>query len=146
MQVNYTIKDYQFKEMSKGKGIVRWFLLDDQGKERVIGAMAKIGLTNNITSIKPIHAREQPLIDVLRKAQVDERIVVDFSDYNNKHPRGSMRNQKITAQTKKIADDYEDSLINDFESLKDHKMRIVKLIALSCLVLTAFLFAKDSFF
>ena len=145
MQVNYTIKNYQFKEMSKGRGIVKWFLRDDQGQERVISAVAKIGLTNNITSIHPIHHREMPLIDVLSKASIDERIVVDFTEYNNKYPRGSSP-KKVTAKTKKVADGYADSLINDFESLKDHKMRLVKLVGLSVLILTAFVFAKDSFF
>jgi hypothetical protein len=146
MQINYTVKNYQFKETSKGKGIIKYHLVDDQGKERVISAIGKLGFQGKIKSVHPIHHREMPLIEVLSKASLNEKIMVDFTEYNQKYPRGSMRTQKIEARTTKIADPYEESLINDLDSIKSHKMRLFKLAGVAVLVFIAYMSARNSFF
>ncbi len=146
MQVNYTVKNYQFRETAKGKGIVKYYLVDDQGKERVVSAIAQLGLTKKIKSVHAIHHRESPLIDVLSKADLNEKIQVDFTDYNNKYPRATDNPKKISARSTKIVDPYDASLIKDLSSLKNHKLRLIKLIALSVLVLTAYLFVRQGFF
>jgi len=146
MQIYYTVKNYQFRETTKGKGIIKYYLVDDQGKERVVSAIAKLGFTNKIKSVHPIHHRETPLIDVLSKAAIDERILVDFTEYNNKYPRADRGPKKITAQSTRVIDPYTESLITDMSSITKNKMRIIKLVALSLLVFTAYLFVRQGFF
>ena len=146
MQINYIIKNYQFRETTKGKGIVKYHLVDDQGKERVVSAIATLGFNKKIKSVHPIHFREQPLIDALAKSAINDKIRVDFTEFNKMHPRGSTRTQKMTVETNRTVDDYQDSLINDLSSLKDNKFRLFKLFALSVLVLVAVLSVLNGFF
>ena len=133
------------KETTKGKGIVRYVLVGDQGHEREVSAIATLG-KKGIKSVRPIHHREQPLIDVLAKASINEVIEVDFGPYNKQYPRDHRGPKEIVARTTKIADPYQDSLIRDFNSIKDQKLRILKLVGLSILMLTAIMFAKEGFF
>lgn len=144
MILKYKLKSSMVKETTKGKGIVRYVLVGDQGHEREVSAIATLG-KKGIKSVRPIHHREQPLIDVLLKASINEVIEVDFGPYNKEHPRDH-RAKDIVARTTKIADPYEESLITDFNSIKDHKFRILKLVGLSILMLTAIMFAKEGFF
>jgi len=147
MVINYTLKNYQFRETSKGKGIVKYLLVDEQGKQRIVSAIADLGFGNKIKSVHPIHHREMPLINILSKAQINEKITVDFTEYNNKHPRGSVEARKIEAvRTDKVSDPYNDSLIKDFDSLSSHKYRLLKLVLVSALVVVAIGFVMNGFF
>lgn len=151
MILRYKIKTFRLKETTKDRGIVRYVLVEGQGSTREVSAIAVLGgnsisslhSTHRIKSIHAIHKREKPLIDVLAKSSVGDIIEVDFSAYNNNHPRGS---KTMYAKSTKVVDPYQESLITDIHSLKHHKSRILKLVGLSALVLTAFIFAKDSFF
>ena len=147
MVINYTLKNYQFRETSKGKGIVKYLLVDEQGKQRIVSAIADLGFGNKIKSVHPIHHRETPLINILSKAQINEKITVDFTEYNNKYPRGSVEARKIEAvRTDKVSDPYNDSLIKDFDSLSSHKYRLLKLVLVSALVVVAIGFVMNGFF
>ena len=147
MVINYTLKNYQFRETSKGKGIVKYLLIDEQGKQRIVSAIADLGFGNKIKSVHPIHHREMPLINILSKAQINEKITVDFTEYNNKYPRGSVEARKIEAvRTDKVSDPYNDSLIKDFDSLSSHKYRLLKLVLVSALVVVAIGFVMNGFF
>jgi len=147
MVINYTLKNYQFRETSKGKGIVKYLLVDEQGKQRIVSAIADLGFGNKIKSVHPIHHREMPLINILSKAQINEKITVDFTEYNNKYPRGSVEARKIEAvRTDKVSDPYNDSLIKDFDSLSSHKYRLLKLVLVSALVVVAIGFVMNGFF
>ena len=132
--------------MSKGKGIVRYILVGSQGNTREVSAIANLDKKGAVKTVRPLHQREQPLIDVLMKASVNEIIEVDFTAYNNKYPRDYKGSKTVVARTTKATDHYQESLITDLSTVKEHKLRLVKLIALSVLVLTAILFAKDGFF
>ncbi len=148
MVINYTLKNYQLRETTRGKGIIKYLLVDEQGKKRIVSAIANLGFGNKVKSIHPIHHRETPLIDVLAKAEINEKITVDFTEYNNKYPRGSsVEARKIEAvRTDKIKDPYEDSLISDFESIPKHKFRLLKLLLASVLAVIAMLFVINGFF
>ena len=147
MVINYTLKNYQFRETTKGKGIVKYLLIDEQGKKRIVSAIANLGYGKRIKSVHPIHKRELPLIVVLSKAEINEKITVNFTEYNEKYPRGSAGPKKIEAvKTDKVIDDYSDSLIQDIDSLKNHKMRFVKLFAASAFAVVAILFVINGFF
>lgn len=147
MVINYTLKNYQFRETTKGKGIVKYLLVDEQGQKRVVSAIANLGFGNKIKSIHPIHKRELPLIDVLAKAEINEKITVDFTDYNNKYPRASLESKKIEAiKTDKVIDPYNESLIQDIDSLKNNKFKILKLFLASALAVVAILFVLNGFF
>ena len=147
MVINYTLKNYQFKETTKGKGIVKYLLIDEQGQKRIVSAIANLGYGKKIKSVHPIHKRELPLTDVLFKSEINEKITVDFTEYNNKHPRGSAGAKKIeTVQTDKVVDDYGESLIQDIDSIKHHKVRFLKLFLASILAVVAIIFVMSGFF
>lgn len=141
MIINYTLKNYQFKETTKGKAIIKYLLVDEQSKTRVVSAIASLGFRNKIKSVHPIHQREQPLIDILFTAEINERITVDFTDYNDKHPRGNTDTRRIDGvSSDKVVDKYQESLISDLDSITHHKGRLLKLILASMFVVIAMMF------
>jgi len=147
MVINYTLKNYQFRETTKGKGIVKYLLVDEQGKKRIVSAIANLGYGHKIKSVHPIHHREMPLIEALFNAQINEKLMVDFTEYNHKYPRGSGEARKIeTVRTDKVTDPYNESLITDFESIKKHKFRLLKLVLTSALAVLAIIFVINGFF
>ncbi len=147
MVINYTLKNYQFKETTKGRGIVKYLLVDEQGNKRIVSAIAHLGFGNKIKSVHPIHHRETPLIDILFTAQVNDKITVDFTEYNNKYPRGSAATRKIEAvRTDKVSNPYNESLISDLDSIGNHKFRLLKLVLTSALAVVAILFVINGFF
>ena len=84
---NYTVKEKTHKIISSSKASVRYVLVDEQGEERVVEAVAKLGLAKRIKSIRPIYHRETPLVDALSKASLNDLISVDFSEFNQNNPR-----------------------------------------------------------
>jgi len=147
MVINYTLKNYQFKETTKKKGLVKYLLVDDQGNKRIVSAIADLGIGQKIKAVHPIHHREMPLIEILATAQVNDKITVDFTEYNNKHPRSSVETRKIEAvRTDKVIDPYNESLISDIDSIGQHKFRLLKLVLTSALAVVAILFVINGFF
>lgn len=84
----YRIEDIIFTELSPKKGSIEYFLVDTLGHKRKVTGIAKLGLNRKIKSVKAVFHREVPLIDALIKADVNQRISVDFSEFNEKYPRG----------------------------------------------------------
>ncbi|WP_299873778.1 hypothetical protein [uncultured Cocleimonas sp.] len=132
-RIRYRLKQQKFKEVSSGKGVVEYFLVDEYGNERSVSAMAKLNWRKQLSSIKPIHHRELPLVEALAKASINETIEVDFTDFNKKFKRGSIRKQKISVPKVKVSNK---NHITDMGSVIDHKGRLMQLLAYS---LVAFL-------
>ncbi len=61
-RIRYCLKQQKFKEVSAGKGVVQYFLIDEFGNERTVSAMAKLNWRKQLNSIKLIHHRELPFI------------------------------------------------------------------------------------
>ncbi len=87
MRKIFTIKNSNFKEISKDKGAIDFLLVDDTGEKRTVSAIAKLGRNKRIISVNAIHKRETPLVEALAKAAVKDTIEVDFTGFNNAHPR-----------------------------------------------------------
>ncbi len=145
MFVSYTVKNYQFKETAKGRGIISYIIVDDQGNKRTVSALAHMGMRDKIKSVRPIYKRELPLIQALIKSSLNEKIEVDFTDYNNNNPRGEMSAKEIGVRKKEIPDDYHENAINDFDEIKENKFRLFQLLALGALVLAALMSLNHSF-
>ncbi len=128
--IRYTITGYNFTEISGGKGSIEYKLTDDFGNERTVTAMAKLNLFNKVSSVRPIYHRELPLIQALAQTKLNQSVIVDFSEYNKKYPRGSMRKQKITVPSVSIRSTRL-SGIDSFASLADNKRRLFKLMLAS---------------
>lgn len=129
-RIRYTVTGYNFTEISSGNGSIEYQLTDDFGNERTVTATAKVNLFNKISSVSPIYNRELPLIKALSRAKINESVIVDFSEYNKKYPRGSMRKQKISVPSLGLSSTGLSS-IDSFGSLADNKSRLVKLIMFS---------------
>lgn len=146
MFVSYTVKNYQFKETAENRGILSYLIVDTHGNKRTISALAHMGRGNKIKSLRPINKRELPLIQVLVKSSINEKIEVDFTAYNKLHPRGESAPKKPMVREKKIPNEHKDHKINDMGSLGDNKFRLFQLVALGALVLAAFMSLNHSFF
>jgi len=127
-RIRYRLKQQKFKEVSSGKGVVEYFLVDEYGNERSVSAMAKLNWRKQLSSIKPIHHRELPLVEALAKASINETIEVDFTDFNIKFKRGSIRKQKISVPKVKVSNK---NHITDMSSVIDNKGRLMQLLAYS---------------
>ena len=129
-RIRYTVTGYDFTEISRGKGCVEYRLTDDFGNERTVTAMAKLNVFNKVSKVKPIYHRELPLIRALALTKLNQSVTVDFSEYNKKHPRGSMRKQQISVpsiSTNSTGLSGMDSL----GSFADNKLRLLKLMLVS---------------
>jgi len=145
MFVSYTVKNYQFKETSKGRGIISYQIIDTHGNKRTISALAHLGMRGKIKSARPIHKRELPLLEVLMKSSINEKIEVDFTDFNANHSRDNV-SKNIGVREKEIPDDIVDHTIHDFDEIGRNKFRLFQLVALGALVLAALMSVVHSFF
>lgn len=147
MFVSYTVKSHQFKETSEGRGILSYNIVDTHGIKRTISAVAHMGKNNKIKSLRPINKRELPLIQVLVKSSINERIEVDFTEYNANNPRGAdVVKKDISIRKEQIPYDHKDHSLNDFDSIKENKFRVFQMMALAALVLAALMALRHSFF
>ncbi len=127
-RIRYCLKQQKFKEVSSGKGVVEYFLVDEYDNERTVSAMAKLNWRKQLNTVKPIHHRELPLVQALAKASINETIEVDFTEYNKKYKRGTVRKQKISVPNVKVSNKH---YISDISSVVDNKGRLVQLVAVS---------------
>jgi len=141
-RIRYQITGYNFTEISKGKGSIEYQLMDDFGNERTVTAMATINLFKKVSRVTPIYHRELPLIRELASKKLNDSVIVDFTEFNKKHPRGSMRKQKISVpfRVKNVGT----AQINDFSSLLDNKMRFFQLMFVTVVgfVAVTYVFSK----
>jgi len=144
MRITYTFESYDLRETSKGRGILTYHLKDKNGGERTVSAIVKFGFQNKIKSMHALHHRENPLVKVLQKASVKETIDVDFTEYNEEHPRTSAR--PIAVKNTSLRLEEEKYLIDDMESMSNHKYRIFQMIGLAVLIFFAVMSVKHSFF
>ncbi len=150
MFVTYTVKNHQFKETSEGRGIISYLIVDKHSNQRKISALAHVNKRGKVQSLRPINKRELPLLQVLVKSSVNEKIEVDFSDYNEKNPRqndGSSTSTKdIGVRELKSEFETKDHTIYSIDDIGENKFRLFQMAALAALVLAAIMFVKDGFF
>ncbi len=139
MYKTYTIKSFNFKEISKGKGSLSYYLVDERGDERIVMAKAKRGLIKKIKSIEPIHHRETPLVKALANSSVNDTIVVDFSEFNRKYPRVSTGSQFRKSSAITLHDFNNTQAISTLDSLGVDKFRLLQLFIIACLCLMVIL-------
>ena len=145
MFVSYTVKNHQFKETSKGRGIISYEIADTHGNKRTVSALAQLGMRNKIKSVRPIHKRELPLIQALLKSSVNDKVEVDFTEYNKNNSREDST-KDIGVREKEIPDDFIDHTIYDIDEIGNNKFRLFQLVALGALVLAALMSVGHSFF
>lgn len=129
-RISYCLKQQTFKEVSSGKGVVEYFLIDEYGNQRRVSAMAKLNWRKQLSTVKPIHHRELPLIQALAKAQINETIEVDFTEFNKKYKRGSIRTQRISVPKVKVKVSHKNQ-ITDVGSMVNNKGRLMQLFGYS---------------
>jgi len=142
-RIRYRITGYNFTEISRGKGAIEYQLMDDFGNERTVTAMAHINLFKKISKVTPIYHREFPLIKELANKKLNDSVIVDFTEFNKKHPRGSMRKQKISVPSVRVKN-VGTAQISDFSSLLDNKMRFFQLMLITVVgfISITYLFSK----
>lgn len=145
MFVSYTVKNYQFKETSKRRGIISYEIVDTYGNKRTVSALAQLGMRNKIKSVRPIHKRELPLVQALFKSSVNDKIEVDFTEFNKQNPREHSA-KDIGVREKEIPDDFIDHTIHDINEIGHNKFRLFQLVALGALILVALMSVSHSFF
>lgn len=146
MKITYTLKDYQLRETSKGRGVITYHLVDKAGKNRKVSAIVKLGFRGKITDIHPLHKRESPLTDILKQTEINETIVVDFTEYNLKNPRSSTQPVAVAARNTSVSFEQKDLLLNDMESITRKKGRLFQMLGLGALIFMAIMSVKLSFF
>lgn len=87
MHKSFTIKDAKFKAISKRKGAIYFYLIDEFNEKRTVSAIAKLNWDKKITSVEAVYKRETPLVEALAKASINDKIEVDFVGFNKRHPR-----------------------------------------------------------
>jgi hypothetical protein len=87
MRKTFIIKNSSFKAISHDKGAIDFFLVDESGEKRTVSAVANLGRNKKIKSVTAVHKRETPLINALVKSSIKDTIEVDFTGFNNLHPR-----------------------------------------------------------
>ncbi len=151
MFVTYTVKNFQFKETSEDRGIISYLIVDKHSNKRKISALARVNKRGKIQSVRPINKRELPLLEILVKSSVNEKIEVDFSQYNKENPRdgsaGKMSAPKaIPVRESKSEFETKDHTIYSIDDIGENKFRLFQMVALGALVLVAFMFVQHSFF
>ena len=153
MFVTYTVKNYQFKETSAGRGIISYLIVDKHSNKRKISALAHVNKRGKIQSVRPINKRELPLLQVLVKSSINEKIEVDFSDYNKENPRDEDAQHLHTDSSKTIPvrelkSEFEtkDHTIYSIDDIADNKFRVLQMVALGILIVVAIMFVQYGFF
>ena len=151
MFVTYTVKTKQFKETSKGRGIISYLIVDKHSNKRKVSALAHVNRRGKVKSLRPIHKRELPLLQALVKSSINEKIQVDFTEYNKNNPRnegspklGSLKD--IGVREVKSEFETKDHTIYGIDDIGENKFRLFQMVALGALVLTAIMFVRHGFF
>ncbi len=151
MFVTYTVKTKQFKETSKGRGIISYLIVDKDSNKRKVSALAHVNKRGKVKSLRPIHKRELPLLEVLVKSSINERIEVDFTEYNKNNPRDEDTPQIGSSKdigVREVKNEFEtkDHTIYSVDDIGENKFRLFQMVALGALVLTAIMFVRHGFF
>jgi hypothetical protein len=118
MRKTFIIKNSTFKAISHDKGAIDFHLVDECSEKRTVSAIAKLGRNKKIKSITAIHKKETPLVEALAKASVKDTIEVDFSGFNNAHPR--VVNAALPKVGKRVANTIPQTQNNSFSLTKPH--------------------------
>lgn len=141
MVKTFTIKEYNFKQVSQNKGAIEYILVDEFGQKRTVTAVAKIGWNKKIKSVKPVFKRETPLVQALVSRAVNDQVIVDFAGYNKKYPR------VIATRTSAINGDFTKTKLKshhiDSDSMVIDKYRLAQLLLISILAVVVIVFFKS---
>lgn len=96
----YRIEDIVFTELSRNKGSIEYHLIDSVKNKRKVTGIAKLGFNRKIKSVKAVYHREKPLIDALVEADIDQRISVDFTEFNKISRVSTKQVPSISASTR----------------------------------------------
>jgi len=141
MLKTYTILEFECKQISVSKGALKYLLVDELGQKRQVSAIANLGIKNQIKSLYPIQFREQPLIEALSKAKLNDTVNVDFSHFNEQNPRNS--SDKNRAAEEKQLHSIINSQTHSIPSLLFFdRMRVFQLLGLVVLMIGFFLIIK----
>lgn len=89
MNKTYTFQKKLLREDLNDRTLLDYYLTDDDGNQRVVSAVAKLGYKNKVKSIVALYHREAPLVDVLKSVKQYQKIEVSFSK-SGKKPRFSI--------------------------------------------------------
>lgn len=143
----YVLKEYQCKEISSGKGSINYLLIDELGNERVVTALATLGIIKKIKSVEPIYHRETPLVEMLSKASINDTIEIDFSNFNKMNPRpsSSSKSQRIDRQFFRDINNSSHLNNSSFTDFSISPIRMLKLMAIAIASFLAFLSIQSKF-
>lgn len=83
MKKTYTIQSVTHNAISPQKGSMVWQLLDaDDGRLRKVNGVTSLDSTGFVDAVRPIYAREIPLIDELLRHNEGDTFSIDFSEFN----------------------------------------------------------------
>lgn len=141
MVKTFTIKEYNFKQVSQSKGAIEYVLVDEFGGKRTVTAVAKIGWNKKISSVKPVFKRETPLVQALVNRAVNDQVIVDFTGFNKNHLR------VITTRTSAINRDFSKAKTQSHHHLKSDSMvvdkfRLAQFLFISALAVFVIIFLK----
>lgn len=82
MKKTFTVTDILFNEISRKKGTIEYYLIDEMGDERKVTAMAQLGYGKKIKTVKALFQREIPLVEALETKEIDQIFTLDFTQFN----------------------------------------------------------------
>lgn len=83
----FTLKSIEHKEVSSGKGLITYHVVDENNVPRKAAGVTTLDRKKNIKHIKAVYEREIPLINALSELSVGKRVRVDFREFNKTFKR-----------------------------------------------------------
>ena len=94
------------EQLSESQGKMTFHLKDEAGFERSVWGHTQLDADLNALSIAALHPREHPLIQCLFLTNVNEKINIEFTQYNDVFERKDEAVEVATAEDlKKIMDE-----------------------------------------
>jgi len=82
MKKTFTVTDILYNKLSRKKGTIEYYLIDEMGNDRKITAMAHLGFGKKIKAVKALYKREIPLVAALETKEIDQTFTLDFTQFN----------------------------------------------------------------
>lgn len=96
----FTLHSIEHKEVSRGKGLITYHVVDENNAQRKVAGITTLDRKKNIKKIKAVYEREIPLVNALLDLPVGKRVRVDFREFNKTFKRkGSNPTNRGTAYT-----------------------------------------------
>lgn len=106
----FTLNAIEHKEVSKGKGLITYHVVDENKVPRKVAGVTTLDRKKNIKHIRAVYERETPLVNALSGLPTGKKVRVDFREFNKTFTRaGSSPANRGSAYT-------ENALIDTFKS------------------------------